>query len=299
MTLLLENYQDRFFRSAWIIWEKSVTNFSQQSPSPLFTNMTTRTPTIDRTANKHHHTSSPPAQKMITCACIDQYVSGLGHFNSANSRNAVKELKNIHLYATKASWQTWERLSVHQDKFLDIFWILKLAAGCIGNFMDEYFTRKRRTYLRADDEYNWSTTAALVTHLIANREQMNDIANGGMTAQRYRALKGALDEAGWSTMRPAQLEAVRKKDEGCYWLLNWVRGAVFRTYSTERLAVVGDLRLKRYALRTSVKFVSTIMREHTPLYYTNPLGWISGVVDDEGTSSEESSSESDYDSESD
>jgi hypothetical protein len=89
------------------------------------------------------------------------------------------------------------------------------------------------------------------------------------------------------------------EDEGCYWLLNWVRGAVFRTYSTERLAVVGDLRLKRYALRTSVKFVSTIMREHTPLYYTNPLGWISGVVDDEGTSSEESSSESDYDSESD
>ena len=69
--------------------------------------------------------------------------------------------------------------------------------------------------------------------------------------------------------------------------------------NTARLAVVGDLRLKRYALRTSVKFVSTIMREHTPLYYTNPLGWISGVVDDEGTSSEESSSESDYDSESD
>jgi hypothetical protein len=238
-------------------------------------------------------------QNSVTCQCIDQFVSGLGHFNSANSRHAVRKLKNIHLYATKASWETWERLSMHKDKFLDLFWILKMAAGCVGNFMDDYFSRKRRTYLRADDEFNWSTTPALVNHLLKNREQMNVIAAGGMTSQRYLVLKGALNEAGWSSMRPAQLESIRKKDEGCFWLLNWIRGAVFRSYSTERLAVVGDKRLKRYALRTSVKFVSNIMREHTPLYYTNPLGWISGVKDDEGTSSEESSSEDDFDSDSD
>ena len=229
------------------------------------------------------------------CQCIDQFVSGLGHFNSANSKHAVAQLKNIHLFATKASWQTWERLSIHQDKFLDLFWILKMSASCVGNYMDDYFSKKRRTYLRSDDEFNWSTTHSLVTHLLSNREQMNKIAAGEMTPQRYVALKSALDEAGWSSMRPSQLQTIRKKDEGCYWLLMWVRGAVFRKYSTERLAVVGDIRLKRYALRTSVKFISTIMREHTPLYYTNPLGWIAGVVDDEGTSSEESSSDDDYD----
>ena len=186
-------------------------------------------------------------------------------------------------------------MSIHQDKFLDLFWILKMAAGCVGNFMDEYFSRKRRTYLRADDEYNWETTNNLCTHLLANRDQMNRIANGDMTPQRYRALKGALDEAGWASMRPKQLEIIRKKDEGCYWLLVWIRGSVYRKYSTERLAVVGEVRLKRYALRTSVKFISNIMREHTPLYYTNPKGWINATKDDEGTSSEESSSSDDDD----
>ena len=39
------------------------------------------------------------------------------------------------------------------------------------------------------------------------------------------------------------------------------------------------------------------MREHTPLYYTNPKGWIAGVEDDEGTSSEDESSSSGFDSE--
>jgi len=235
--------------------------------------------------------------KMITCASIDQFVSGLGHFNSANARHAVKQIKNVHLYATKASWETWERLSIQSTKFEGLFWILKMAAGCIGNFMDDYFSRKRRTYLRSDDEYNWGTTSALINHLLSNRDQMNRIASGEMTPQRYAALKGALDEAGWSTMRPAQLKAIRKKDEGCYWLLVWVRGSVYRKYSTERLAIVGEDRLKRYALRTSVKFVSNIMREHTPLYYTNPKGWIAGVEDDEGTSSEDESSSSGFDSE--
>ena len=261
-------------------------------------------------AFRHHHSNEnmssdantePPAspEKMITCACIDQFVSGLGHFNSANAKNANKNLKNVHLYATKASWQTWERLSIHQDKFSDLFWILKMAAGCVGNFMDEYFSKKRRGFLRPDGEFNWETTPALITHLLANREQMNKIAAGDMTPQRYLALKTALDEAGWSSMRPKQLAVIRKKDEGCFWLLNWIRGSVFRKYSSERLAVVGEERLQRYALRTSVKFISNIMREHTPLYYTNPLGWISGVVDDEGSSSEEESSESDYSSEDD
>ena len=241
-------------------------------------------------------TDGDPPAGTKTCASIDMFVSGLGNYNSANARHAVKELKNVHLYATKASWQTWERLSVHSAKFTDLFWVLKMAAGCVGDFMDEYFLRPRRTHLRSDDAFNWSTVPALVDHLLRNREQMLRIADGGMTPQRYRMLKDAIDEAGWTSMTPADLAFIRKKDEGCFWLLCWVRSSVFRKFSTERLKVVGDARLRRYALRTAVTFVSDVMREHTPLYYVSGKSWISAVADDEGDEDAEDDAESDSDS---
>ncbi len=257
-----------------------------------------RSPALARRSRAESHASDgdPPAGTK-TCASIDLFVSGLGNYNSANARHAVKELKNVHLYATKASWQTWERLSVHSAKFTDLFWVLKMAAGCVGDFMDEYFSRPRRTHLRSDDEFNWSTVPALVDHLLRNREQMLRIADGGMTAQRYRMLKDAIDEAGWTSMTPADLALIRKKDEGCFWLLAWVRSSTFRKFSTERLKVVGDARLRRYALRTAVTFVSGVMREHTPLYYVSGKSWISAVVDDEGDEDAEADDgESDSDS---
>lgn len=208
------------------------------------------------------------------------YVSGLGNYNSANARHAVSQLKDVHLFATKASWSTWERLSIRSDKFLDIFWILKMSAACVGNFMESYFARPRRTHLRIDEEFNWTTVPFLVDHLVKNREQMLRVAAGGMTTQRFQIVKAALEEAGWSSQRPAEMNAIRKKDEACFWLLCWLRGSVFRKFSTERMEVVGEQRLHRYALRTAVKFVSNVMRNHTPLYYSSGKSWISGVQDD-------------------
>ena len=36
-----------------------------------------------------------------------------------------------------------------------------------------------------------------------------------------------------------EMNKIRKKDEACFWLLCWLRGSVFRKFSTERMAVVG------------------------------------------------------------
>ena len=242
----------------------------------------------------------PPQQNLKTCASIDMFVSGLGAYNSANARHSVAQLKDVHLFATKASWSTWQRLSIRSDKFLCLFWILKMSAACVGNFMEDYFARPRRTHLRMDDEFNWATVPLLVNHLLKNREQMLNIAEGGMAPQRFSILKAALEEVGWSSQRPAEMKAIRKKDEACFWLLCWLRGSVFRKFSTERMAVVGEERLRRYALRTAVKFVSTVMRNHTPLYYSSGKTWMTVVDDDSeesaGGSDEFSDASSDYSS---
>ena len=74
------------------------------------------------------------------------FVSGLGAYNSANARHSVAQLKDVHLFATKASWSTWQRLSIRSDKFQCLFWILKMSAACVGNF--------RRTTLVARGERN-------------------------------------------------------------------------------------------------------------------------------------------------
>jgi hypothetical protein len=241
-------------------------------------------------------------ENLQTCASIDMFVSGLGAYNSANARHSVAQLKDVHLFATKASWSTWQRLSIRSDKFQCLFWILKMSAACVGNFMEDYFGRPRRTHLRMDDEFNWTTVPLLVSHLLQNREQMLCVADGGMTPQRFVVVKAALEEAGWSSQRRAEMNAIRKKDEACYWLLCWLRGSVFRKFSSERMAVVGEERLQRYALRTAVKFVSTVMRNHTPLYYSSGRSWITSVEEDEGgedggDSDEYSESSSDYSSE--
>ena len=76
------------------------------------------------------------------------FVSGLGAYNSANARHSVAQLKDVHLFATKASWSTWQRLSIRSNKFQCLFWILKMSAACVGNFMEDYFSRPRRTHSR-------------------------------------------------------------------------------------------------------------------------------------------------------
>ena len=72
---------------------------------------------------------------------------------------------------------------------------------------------------------------------------------------------------------------------------------MLRSHAQARLAVVGEARLKRYALRTAVKFVSNIMRDHTPLYYTSEKSWINIVSDDDDEEDFTSSSDDDTDDE--
>ena len=178
-----------------------------------------------------------------------------------------------------------------------------MSAACVGNFMEDYFARPRRTHLRMDDEFNWTTVPLLVDHLLKNREQMLRVAEGEMLPQRFSIVKDALEEAGWSSQRREEMNKIRKKDEACFWLLCWLRGSVFRKFSTERMAVVGKERLERYALRTAVKFVSNVMRNHTPLYYSSGKSWINSVEDDSEEdvpdSDEYSDSSSEYSDDSD
>ena len=51
--------------------------------------------------------------------------------------------------------------------------------------------------------------------------------------------------------------------------------------------VIQDERLKRFASKVSVTFVSKIMREHTPLYHVSDKSWLTVVDAKEDSSSEE------------
>ena len=84
-----------------------------------------------------------------------------------------------------------------------------------------------------------------------------------------------------------------------YWLLIWARGATFKKFALERGKVIKDERLKRFASKVSVTFVSKIMREHTPLYHVSDKSWLTIVDAKEDSSSEEEWTTDDDDDDSD
>ena len=79
----------------------------------------------------------------------------------------------------------------------------------------------------------------------------------------------------------------KKQSEALYWLLVWARGSTFRKFAIERGKVIQGERLKRFASKVSVMFVSKIMRENTPLYHVSDKSWRTIVDAKEDTSSEE------------
>ena len=237
-------------------------------------------------------------EQLRTCASIDQYVYGIGVFNSTAARHSVTAMtKNPGLlWATKHSWASWQRLSTHSDKFFDVFAVIKIAAATIGDFMEAYFDRPRKYHLGADDEYNWSTIPRVIDHLLSRFKLMKTIAEGNV--ERYELVYAMLEEADFLVMTPTDLEFIKKKDAGCYQLLVWIRGSALRKFAKERLRTVADQRLRRLALDASMKFVSKIMREHTPLYYVSGKTWIN-VVDADASGSDDEDDDNEHSSDSD
>ena len=83
------------------------------------------------------------------------------------------------------------------------------------------------------------------------------------------------------------MEVLKKKNEALYWLLIWARGSTFRKFAIERGKVIQGERLKRFASKVSVMFVSKIMKDHTPLYHVSEKSWLTVVDAKEESSSEE------------
>ena len=226
-------------------------------------------------------------ESVKVCKSVDMYVSGLGLYNTCTARNALKELNNPTLWALKYGWQQWQRLSIHSTKFMGVFITCKLAAAATCGFMKEYFDKPRRLHALKDDEFNWSVIPSLVDYIIENKEKMKKVAEGQMTVHNFRICKAIIKEAKWEVLTKEDMDHLRKQNVALFWLLTWARGATFRKFAIERGKVIQDERLKRFASKVSVTFVSKIMREHTPLYHVSDKSWLTVVDAKEDSSSEE------------
>ena len=230
---------------------------------------------------------NPLYKDVKVCQCVDHYVTGLGMYNTCSARNATKELTNATLWSLKYSWEDWEQRNTHTKKFDSTFHVLKFTAACCGTFMVDYFAVPRRYHLRFDDQFNWSTVPALVDFLVANRQRLVDVAEGAMSVHTFKLCNAIVEEAGWHTIKSSTMETLKKQSEALYWLLVWARGSTFRKFAIERGKVIQSERLKRFASKVSVMFVSKIMRENTPLYHVSEKSWLTVVDAKEDTSSEE------------
>ena len=243
------------------------------------------------------------APDVKVCQCVDHFVTGLGAYNTCNARNAVKKLNNTTLWSLKYGWEAWERMNIHSKKFDDVFHVCKLAAACCGTFMTDYFAVPRRFNLRFDDEFNWKTIPKLVDFLVENRDHLVRVAEGEMSVHTFELCNSMIKEAGWTSRRKGVMDVLKKKNEALYWLLIWARGSTFRKFAIERGKVIQGERLRRFASKVSVMFVSKIMKEHTPLYHVSEKSWLTVVDAKEESSSEEeftdSGSEEDADSDED
>ena len=242
-------------------------------------------------APKMYHYITPEKKKLYdsvkVCKSVDMYVSGLGVYNTCTARNALKELSNATLWSLKYGWKQWERLSIHSNKFMNVFITCKLAAAATCGFMKEYFDKPRRLHSLIDDYFNWATIPALVDYIINNKEKMKKVAEGKMAVHNYKICKEIIKEAKWEVLTNDDMDHLRKQNEALFWLLTWARGSTFRKFAIERGKVIKGDRLKRFASKVSVTFVSKIMREHTPLYHVNDKSWLTIVDAKEGSSSEE------------
>ena len=108
-----------------------------------------------------------------------------------------------------------------------------------------------------------------------------------MTVHNFRICKAIIKEAKWEVLTKEDMDHLRKQNVALFWLLTWARGATFRKFAIERGKVIQDERLKRFASKVSVTFVSKIMREHTPLYHVSDKSWLTVVDAKEDSSSEE------------
>ena len=258
---------------------------------------------IEEEGPKEYHFITPEKKKLYdsvkVCQSVDMYVSGLGIYNTCTARNALKELSNASLWSLKYGWEQWERLSIHSTKFMNVFYTCKLAAAATCGFMKEYFDKPRRFHSLIDDHFNWSIIPALVDHIIKNKERMGKVAEGDMTVHNYKICKAIISEAKWEVVTNKDMDHLRKQNEALYWLLIWARGATFKKFALERGKVIKDERLKRFASKVSVTFVSKIMREHTPLYHVSDKSWLTIVDAKEDSSSEEEWTTDDDDDDSD
>ena len=127
----------------------------------------------------------------------------------------------------------------------------------------------------------------MVNYIIENKEKLERVADGEMAIRNYKICKSIISEAKWEVLSLDDQAHLKKQNEALFWLLTWARGATFRKFAIERGKVIQDERLKRFASKVSVTFVSKLMREHTPLYHVSDRSWLTIVDAKEESSSEE------------